>query len=162
MAISPLDDRTFRRACGHFATGVAIATVRGADGTPHGLTVNSFTSVSLTPPLVLVCLDHRASVMAEFLAASHYAINILTEEQEDLSNRFARRLEQRFEDTAWHPGETGAPIIEGCLASIECEMRQVIEAGDHAILLAEAVHAKVHHGRPLLFFSSVYSKVAES
>ncbi len=155
----PLDSNLFRRACGQFATGVAIATTVDAEGNPHGLTVNSFTSVSLNPPLVLICIDYRAAVLKYFVAASHYGISVLNETQQDLSNRFALKPDCRFEGTDWKPGAaTGVPIIEGSVASLECRVYRIVEGGDHSILLAEVVAAEAPGGVPLLYFNGGYRK----
>lgn len=138
---------------------MAIATVSDDSGAPHGLTINSLTSVSLDPPLVLICIDYRASVLKHFLRSPHYGINILAGGQQEISNRFAYRGEDRFEGVTWSRGETGVPLIAGCLATMECAVRQVIEGGDHTILLAEAVVAASKEGDPLLFFNSSYRRI---
>lgn len=156
MGIEGLSEEAFRRACGKFATGVAVATVRTADGVPHGLTINSFTSVSLAPPLVLICIDYRSAVLPHFREARAYGVNILAAEQQAWSNRFAQRMEQRFDEVAWQEGRTGVPLIEGVLAHLECEQRQTVEAGDHAVFIAEVVHATAFDGDPLLYFSGRY------
>lgn len=159
MVPTGISEATFRQACGLFATGVAVATVRGEAGEPHGLTINSFTSVSLDPPLVLICIDYRAQVLEVFVRAKHYAVNILGEAQQDISNRFAYRTEDRFAGVEWTAGETGAPLIAGALAAIECVTRQIIEGGDHTILLAEAVAIHAGAGDPLLYFNSRYRQI---
>lgn len=159
MVRPSISEASFRHTCGQFATGVAVATVSGPSGEPHGLTINSFTSVSLTPPLILICIDYRAQVLEVFLRASHFAVNVLRDTQQDVSNRFAYRAEDRFAGVAWAPGQTGAPLIDGVLASIECATRQVIEGGDHTILLAEAVAVNTGEGDPLLYFNSRYHRI---
>ena len=148
----------FRRACGRFATGVAIASVVDAQGTPHGLTVSSFTSVSMDPPLVLICLGHAVSAIHHFRAASHFGINVLAEDQRALSDRFARKGHDRFEGVAWEPGISGVPLLPGVLAAIECAVHRIVPMGDHDILVGEMVHAQVHEGEPLLHFASRYRK----
>lgn len=159
MAQSPVTEASFRHACGHFATGVAIATVSDDSGSPHGLTINSFTSVSLQPPLVLICIDYRANVLKPFLRASHYGLNILRDSQQDISNRFAYRAEDRFTGVAWKAGETGVPLIDGSLAAMECATKQIIEGGDHTIFLAEVVAVHTSSGDPLLYFNSRYHRI---
>ncbi|MBL8179156.1 MAG: flavin reductase family protein [Bryobacterales bacterium] len=159
MVQTPFSEATFRQACGQFATGVAVATACGPAGEPHGLTINSFTSVSLAPPLVLICIDYRAQVLQVFLRASQFAVNILRDSQQEISNRFAYRVEDRFCEVSWKPGQTGAPILDGALASIECVTRQVIDAGDHTILLGEAVAVHAGGGDPLLYFNSKYHRI---
>src|ERR1041385_4854689 len=128
--IAPVTSEEFRRACGRFATGVTIASVMDREGTPHGLTVSSFTSVSLDPPLILICLGHAVTVIDAFRAASYFGINVLSENQRDLSERFARKGEDRFNDLAWVSGETGVPLIPGVLAAIECSVERRMTSGD--------------------------------
>jgi len=149
----------FRRVCGAFATGVAVATVTGRDGKPHGLTVNSFTSVSLHPPLVLVCIGHRAATHGPFSTAAHFAVNFLEESQQELSERFASSHPRRFEGLAWHAGETGAPVLGGALGVLECETWRKMDAGDHTIFLGLVKRAHVREGRPLVYFSGQYRRL---
>jgi len=146
----------FRRACGRFATGVTIATVVDRAGAPHGLTVSSFTSVSLHPPLVLICVGHEATNFALFSTATHFGINILKEDQQALSDRFARRGHDRFGGLAWQPGKTGVPLLPGCLAQIECAVHQRVRAGDHDIFVGEMVRAHVTDGEPLIHVLGAY------
>jgi flavin reductase (DIM6/NTAB) family NADH-FMN oxidoreductase RutF len=154
--LSSVSADEFRRACGRFATGVTIATVIDPKGNPHGLTVSSFTSVSLEPPLVLICLGHEVTVIDAFRAARYFGINVLTEEQEDISRRFARKGEDRFNGLAWRAGKTGAPLIPGSLAAIECETAQRITSGDHDIFVGRMVGAETSEGPPLLHFAGRY------
>lgn len=150
----------FRRACGRFANGVTVATVLDAGGAPHGLTVSSFTSVSLDPPLVLICLGHAVTVIHAFRASKYFGINVLSEEQQDLSERFARKGEDRFEGLSWYSGSTGVPLLPGVLAAIECAVEQRIPAGDHDIFLARMLGAQVAEGEPLIHFGGCYRRLA--
>ncbi|MGA2273198.1 MAG: flavin reductase family protein [Bryobacteraceae bacterium] len=150
----------FRRACGRFTTGVTIASAVDRQGTPHGLTVNSFTSVSLDPPLVMVALAHSASVMDAFREARFFAVNVLAAGQRSLSERFALKGHDRFDGLAWHAGETGAPLLPETLAEIECAVRHRFTAGDHDLIVGEMVRALVREGEPLLYFSGRYRKLA--
>jgi flavin reductase (DIM6/NTAB) family NADH-FMN oxidoreductase RutF len=154
--VAPVTSDEFRRACGRFATGVSIATVLDAAGAPHGLTVSSFTSVSLNPPLVLICLGHKVTVIEAFRAAPFFGINVLAEDQRDLSERFARKGADRFDGLAWWAGETGVPLIPGALAGIECRVHDRFIAGDHDILVGEMVRSTVNEGEPLIHFSGAY------
>jgi flavin reductase (DIM6/NTAB) family NADH-FMN oxidoreductase RutF len=151
--------REFRRACGRFATGVTIASVVDSEGVPHGLTVSSFTSVSLHPPLILICLGHEVSAIHYFRTATHFGINVLAEDQRALSERFARRGEDRFDGVAWQPGVTGVPLLPGVLAAIECAVHRIVPMGDHDILVGEMVHAQINDGEPLLYFGGSYRKL---
>ncbi|HLK47263.1 MAG TPA: flavin reductase family protein [Bryobacteraceae bacterium] len=153
----PADE--FRRTCARFPSGVTILTVFDAAGAPHGMTASSFTSVSLEPPLVLVCVDHRATVMAHLKQCEFFGINILAEGQHELSTRFSRRKEDRFEGIEWTGGRHGVPVIPDMLASFECSMHRLVDAGDHAIVLGEVLHAEHREGRPLVYFGSGYHRL---
>jgi flavin reductase (DIM6/NTAB) family NADH-FMN oxidoreductase RutF len=157
--MNPVSSDDFRRACGRFATGVTIASVLDASGTPHGLTVSSFTSVSLSPPLVLICLGHEVSAIGHFRQASYFGINVLREDQQDLSRTFARKGFDRFDGLDWQPGETGVPLIPLALANIECQVFARHTAGDHDILIGEMVAARTAPGEPLIYFASHYRKL---
>ena len=149
----------FRRACGRFATGVAVATVLDSQFLPHGLTVSSFTSVSLDPPLILICLGHAVTCIDAFRAASHFGINVLTAEQRAISERFARKGQDRFDGTPWDRGETGVPLLPGSLARIECAVHERFTSGDHDIFVGRMVRADVADGDPLLYFASRYREI---
>ncbi|MEP6538727.1 MAG: flavin reductase family protein [Bryobacteraceae bacterium] len=127
-----------------------------------GITVNSFTSVSCAPPLVLVCIDYRSSILPHFRNTTHYGINVLSNDQRDVSVRFSQPELDRFVGLAWDAGATGVPLLEGVLASMECHITQTVEAGDHAIFLAEVVRAECGEGQPLLYFGSSYCSPAGS
>lgn len=155
-----IDPKEFRRAGGKFLTGVTIATVRAADGTPHGLTANSFTTVSLTPPLILLCVDTRARLLDHFLGTGYFAINVLSEAQQELSSRFAKPNIDRFEGVEWQEGRTGAPLLPGSLATMECKLVQQPVAGDHIILVGEVLHLSMADGNPLAYYSGGYRQIA--
>jgi flavin reductase (DIM6/NTAB) family NADH-FMN oxidoreductase RutF len=154
--LEPVTSEQFRHACGRFATGVAIATVVDVNGVPHGLTVNSFSSVSLDPPLVLVCLGHAIAAIDAFRQATHFGLSILGADQVALSERFARKLDDRFDSLAWRRGEMGVPLLRGTIAAMECESRHRFEAGDHDILVGEVMRAEWNDEPPLLYFASDY------
>jgi flavin reductase (DIM6/NTAB) family NADH-FMN oxidoreductase RutF len=153
------DKRDFCLACAQFATGVAVATVLDPAGAPHGITVNSFTSVSLDPPLVLICIGHAAGILAHFRTSPSFGINVLSETQEHLSLRFAERGRDRFGDIPWAPGETGVPLIPGVLGAIECRRVRTETAGDHDIFIGEVVGTSVRGGRPLIYYGSAYRRL---
>lgn len=154
-----MDGREFRRCCAQFATGVAVACVFGMDKEPHGLTVNSFSSVSLNPPLILICIGHDSGVLAMFHRQRRFGLCFLRAEQQDLSNQFAMRGHDRFGGVAWHMGNSEVPLLDGTLAEMECEVEQAVEAGDHDVLIARAVSASIHGGHPLLYFNSAYASL---
>ena len=149
-------EEAFRAACAQFATGVAVATVLAPDGSPHGLTISSFTSVSLEPPLILICIDYTCSILDHFRLNPYFAVNILSEAQQELSIAFSIKPEGRFEDVAWTPGPDGSPRIAGTLAYIECKIEQIHEVGDHAILIGRARSAASLSGTPLVYFNRSY------
>ena len=157
MAVLPDE---FRRACGRFATGVVIAAVLDEAGTPHGLTVSSFTSVSLHPPLVLICLGHAVTNIEQFRHASHFGLSILGAGERRISDRFAQKGHDRFEGVEWHHGETRVPLLSSTLATLECAVHQRFTSGDHDILVGEVVRARVSEGEPLVHFASHYRKLA--
>jgi flavin reductase (DIM6/NTAB) family NADH-FMN oxidoreductase RutF len=155
-----IDPRDFRAALGRFATGVAVATARSGDGQPVGMTINSFASVSLDPPLVLWSLARSSQYLDAFSEAGHYAVNVLREEQRDLSVRFSIPLADRWEGVDSDCWETGAPILRGCLATVECVTDAVHEGGDHIILVGRVIRlASDHEGRPLLYYSGRYATI---
>ena len=154
------DPRTLRDALGCFATGVTVVTCLNAEGEPAGLTVNSFTSVSLDPPLLLVCLAKPAASAAALTEASHFAVNVLQTGQQPASIRFSTRDEDRFGVTPWSCGEAGAPILKDSLGVFECERYAVHDGGDHHILIGRVVKASFDAGLdPLLYFRGRYRRL---
>src|ERR1035441_3856823 len=149
----------FRRACARYATGVTVTTVEGLEGTPEGLTVNSFTALSLEPPMVLVCIDKAATAHVHFMAARGFAVNVLTEDQIDLSRHFATFTGDRFEGLAWRVGLHGAPILDGVLASLECTTHNHFDAGDHTVFVGRVERTATHAGPPLVYFASAYRRL---
>jgi flavin reductase (DIM6/NTAB) family NADH-FMN oxidoreductase RutF len=158
-----VDAMSYRRVVGNFATGVAVVTSGGGPDA-HGVTVNSFTSVSLDPTLLLVCLDRSSRSRATILETRVFNINVLSDAQEHVSRLFAskERPETWFADLHCITGELGAPLIPDCLAYMECELRETHEAGDHSILIAEVQRAEISDdGAPLCFFRGRYAFLAE-
>ena len=154
------DARTLRDAMGCFATGITIVTANAPDGTPIGLTANSFTSVSLDPPLLLVCIANSAGSAPALRQAETFGVNVLQTSQQAASNRFAGKGEDRFAATAWAPGETGVPLLDGSLVSFECKRFEVHESGDHFLLVGEVVRAQFEPRRdPLLYFRGKYRRL---
>jgi flavin reductase (DIM6/NTAB) family NADH-FMN oxidoreductase RutF len=155
-------DRTeLRRVMGHFATGVTVITTRDTDGRPYGLTANAVCSVSLTPPLLLVCVDKRAESHPAFERSKLFAINILGSGHQDLSRRFAVSGGDKFIDVAHRDGTTGVPVLEGVVASVECRVVDVHEAGDHTIYIGEVENLEAVGGDPLLFFCGQYRRLSD-
>jgi flavin reductase (DIM6/NTAB) family NADH-FMN oxidoreductase RutF len=151
-AVDPLDARQFRNALGQFATGVTIVTTRSAEGVPVGLTVSSFNSVSLAPPLVLWSLAHTAASLPVFASGSHFAVHVLAGDQQALAERFAARGIDRWADLEFMDGLHGLPLLDGAAATFECRRHSQHQAGDHTILVGEVLRAQQRPGSaPLLY-----------
>ncbi len=145
------DTKDFRKALGGFPTGVTVVSTTDEDGTPRGFTANSFTSVSLDPPLILVCIAKTASSCPVFSEAGHFAVNVLTSDQTDVSSLFASKRTDRFSTAAWHRGESGVPLLEGTAAWFECRRERLVEAGDHVILVGEVLRFGQTASTPLAY-----------
>jgi flavin reductase (DIM6/NTAB) family NADH-FMN oxidoreductase RutF len=162
MSLNPTE---FRKAMGCFATGVTIITV-DLDREVHGMTANAFTSVSLDPPLVLICVDHRASTHAYLHTKKRFGINVLREDQRAISEYYARptRTHEHAEAEAgarFERTQHGTPVLHGSLAYLECRLHSAQDAGDHTIFIAEVEDVVVREGEPLLFFRGKYRGVGE-
>jgi 3-hydroxy-9,10-secoandrosta-1,3,5(10)-triene-9,17-dione monooxygenase reductase component len=149
----------FRRVLGHFATGVTIITAMDGDE-PVGVAANSFTSVSLDPPLVLFCVGRTSTTWPRIEQARRFAVNILGEHQEELSRLFATRGVDRFAQVEWHGGVGGSPVLHDVLAYVDCEFWAEYDGGDHIIVVGRALDLGVtHHAGPLLFYQGQYVRV---
>ena len=154
------DSRTLRDALGCFATGVTVVTCLDDKGEPAGLTVNSFTSVSLDPPLLLVCVHRQAASADALIGASHFAINVLQTGQQPASITFSTRVDDRFGNMSWSCGEAGAPILKDSLCVFECERFASYDGGDHHILVGRVAKASFDAGLdPLLYFRGKYRRL---
>ena len=153
------DPKALRNAFGAFATGVTVITTRQPDGTPRGFTANSFTSVSLDPPLLLVCLAKTAHSADVFAAAPHFAVNILAEDQKAVSGLFASRAPDKFQQCAWTPGHADVPLIDRALAQFACANHQLVDAGDHLLLIGRVEAFATNEGQPLGYFRGSYFSV---
>jgi flavin reductase (DIM6/NTAB) family NADH-FMN oxidoreductase RutF len=149
----------YRKTLGAFPTGVTIITTRDADGSLIGLTASSFNSVSLTPPLVLWSLGLQSRSLAAFQACSHYAINVLTQDQGELAMRFASSGENRFADVAYTEGLEGAPLLSGVAASFECFNRSRYTEGDHMIFVGEVERFTQGSGSPLIYHRGQFGQL---
>lgn len=155
------DVRDLRRAFGQYATGVTVVTARGADGRKVGMTANSFTSVSLDPPLVLWCPGKNAPSTRDFMSASHFAINILAADQHHLSRQFATPAEDKFAGAPVGEGVAGIPVLEGAVARFQCRTVQCLDVGDHIVMIGEVEHYDAPGGEPLVFHSGLYHLAAK-
>lgn len=160
MAVTP---EAFKRALQHWASGVAVVTSKSEDFGVRGMTVTAFSSVSANPPLILVCLNHTADTGENIDRNNRFAVNILSENQQDISNNFSggSSQEDRFANAAWHEGVTGVPILDDCIMSLECKVKEKIRAGSHWILIGEVEEASCQSGEPLLYFRGGYRKLAD-
>ena len=150
------DARDLRRAFGNFATGVTIVTTVDADDVPAGFTANSFTSVSIDPPLLLVSIAKSAYGCDIFTTARGFAVNILAQDQRELSNRFARAGADKFADQVWHAGISGSPVIDNVVAWFDCEHHEQVDAGDHIILIGRVLQYSYNTHAPLGFCRGAY------
>lgn len=161
VSVQESDPRALRNLLGQFATGVTVITTLGIDGRNVGMTANSFSSVSLDPPLVLWSISRSAPSLGDFLAASHFAINVLSAAQHDISGHFARGAADKFADIDYQTGAGGVPLLEGVIASLVCRNVTQYEGGDHLIFLGQVEQYRNSGGEPLIFHAGQY-RVATS
>jgi len=157
----PVSSEDFRSALGRWASGVTIVTAAAGDRI-HGMTVSAFSSVSLDPPLVLVCADKASKTLEVIEAGGCFAVHVLRAGQEALSNTFASKKEEhrRFEEIEWRAGATGAPLLAGVLATLDCRVDAAHDAGDHVIYVGRVESAEVGEGEPLLYYHAAYRELA--
>ena len=148
--------REFRNALGSFATGITVVTAAGSDGAPLGMTVNSFASVSLAPPLVLWSIGKGSKKLAAYTDAKHYSIHVLSSDQQSLSNRFASGENNQFDGIDWHQDANGVPILNDFLCRFDCVTSAHHEGGDHIIIVGEVVEFEARDGEPLVFQGGSY------
>lgn len=158
--MKPFDTKALRNAFGSYMTGVTVITTITDDGTPIGFTANSFTSVSLEPPLLSVCPAKSLSSFEVFANCKHFAVNILSEDQQHISNIFAGSKEDRFSQIDWHTDAQGNPLIDGALTHFSCKTERNLEAGDHHILIGEVLDFSAREGLGLGYASGGYFSLA--
>ncbi len=156
-----LDTQEYRRALACFPTDVTVVTAVGRRNEIIGITANSFSSVSLDPPLVLFSLNRNAYSLAAFLSSQHFAVNVLRQDQEQISNQFSQALGKKWEGVEYITWDSGCPILTNALASFECKIRHTYQGGDHVILVGEVLKIIAEpEGDSLLFFRGRYRKIA--
>ena len=156
----PFDSLAFRRALGRFATGVTVVTMRDPSGGHRGITINSFSSVSLEPPLILYCLDKATPSFESFCAAERFAVNVLRAEQHDLSVRFSTAAADKWDAVEYDLWPGHLPVLRGCLASLACRHEALYEGGDHVIVVGRVESlATAEAGEPLIYFDSAYRSI---
>ncbi len=153
MAISKDE---FRDSLGRFASGVTVVTTKDGSGKLHGLTVSAFCSVSLEPPLILICIDKQIGSHHALKDSQHFVVNILSENQQHLSNQFASKRENKFEGISFQTGIADLPVLDGCLVNLECSLRHCYDGGDHTIFVGEIQQTYVSDGNPLTYFHGHY------
>jgi flavin reductase (DIM6/NTAB) family NADH-FMN oxidoreductase RutF len=152
-------EHQFRAVCAKYPTGVTVTTTVSDSGEPQGVTLNSFTSVSLSPPLVLVCIHSNSSFLPLLTINKCFAINVLSEHQKDLSCRFSRREHHPFVDVRWYPGFSGAPLLTGATAALECSVESKLAAGDHIVIVGRVNHLHEGGDSPLAYVQRGYGRV---
>lgn len=155
----PVDDALFKLAMSHFTSGVTIVTTEH-NGTPYGMTVASFASLSLHPPLVLICIEKSVKTHEAILGAKKFGVSILGADQAWLSNKFASRSDDKFSGVEVEQGELGVPLIAGAICQLECNLHEQLPGGDHTIFVGEVVHARTADGTPLVYWRSSYRQMA--
>ena len=156
------DSEKYRQALGRFATGVTIVTGLTAEDQPVGVTVNAFASVSLDPPLVLICLANDTGSLEAFTKGDRFAVNILENNQRELSESFAGPRDHKFKNQPYEKWDSDCPILPGCLVNLECTRINVMEGGDHVIVLGRVDRIeRAAAGQPLLYFKSAYGRLGD-
>lgn len=152
-----IDSRFLRNALGQFATGVCVVTTEGKDVPAFGMTINSFAALSLEPPLVMWSIEKNSDCYSDFEKVTSYSVNVLTEDQKHLANRYAKRGEHALVENDYCEGKLGGPVLSDSLAKFECDIDQRVDGGDHTILIGRVKHVEYQEGgRPILFFSGDY------
>lgn len=154
----PIDEAAFKLAMSHFASGVTVVTTEHA-GRQYGMTVASFASLSLRPPLVLICIEKSVKTHEAIVAAGKFGVSILSSAQADISSRFASRSDDKFSGVRIDRGELGIPLIADALTTLQCNLRDQLPGGDHTIFVGEVVEAVTREGIPLLYFRSGYREM---
>lgn len=149
-----------RQVAGHFATGVTVVTSRDGSGEFCGLTMNAVSSLSLDPPLFLICVDRKSKSLQTILESGVFAINVLARDQEEVSGIFASKVENKFAEVDYRLGVTEVPLLDGTVASIECRVVDSYPGGDHVIICGQVENAEVNGGEPLLFYQGGYAELS--
>jgi len=151
----PIDEGLFKAAMSHFVSGVTVVTTEH-EGKPYGMTVASFASLSLRPPLVVICIEKSVKSHDAIAASGKFGVSILAANQTDISNRFASKIEDKFEGVTVRRGELGVPLIDQAICALECRVRDAFPGGDHTMYVGEVVDAQTAESDPLVYFRSGY------
>jgi flavin reductase (DIM6/NTAB) family NADH-FMN oxidoreductase RutF len=155
----PISRNEFRAALGRFASGVTVVTTKDSGGRLHGITVSAFCSVSLEPPLILVCIEKNTGSHYAFEQSDSFVVNLLREDQQYISDRFASYLPDKFAEVKYHPGIDELPVLEDVLANLECRLINSHVSGDHTIYVGEIERATVNNGKPLVYWHGNYRQL---
>ena len=154
-----IDDARFKLAMSHFASGVTVVTTKH-EGTPYGMTVASFASLSLHPPLVLICIEKGVKTHDAIAAAGTFGVSILAQTQADVSGRFASKIDDKFGGVSLRRGELEVPLIAGAICTLECRLHDTFDGGDHTIFVGEVVATETAEAAPLVYYRSGYRELA--
>lgn len=157
-----MDPMAWRQTMGNFATGVTVITTIDELGHPLGMTANAFTSLSLDPPMVLICVDNNSTTLPQIQQCNKYCVNILSQDQEEVSRQFAKKGgSEKFDGVSYYYGDIGLPVIENSLTSVECEISAILDGGDHKILLGRGIkiHQFTQESKPLVFYRGKYQSL---
>jgi flavin reductase (DIM6/NTAB) family NADH-FMN oxidoreductase RutF len=157
----PVTEDEFRSALSRFASGVTVVTTKDSAGNFHGITVSSFCSVSLKPPMILVCIEKTTGSHYAFNESDHFVVNILDVSQKEVSERFASTLPNKFDGVEFELNLESVPVLAGCVANLECRLRMAWDGGDHTIFVGEVEKVTVFSGDPLIYFYGDYRRIAE-
>lgn len=157
--MTPMDEHRFRRVLSRFASGVTVVTAVGGDGVNHGMTVSAFCSLSLEPPLILVCIDHGTVMHGILEGATTFTINVLAADQEDLARKFSDPDDDRFEGTSYTRGANGLALLTGAAAWLECALAHRYEGGDHTIFVGRVEVADAGDKQPLVYYRGGYGSL---
>ena len=155
----PVSQEEFKDALSRFASGVTVVSTKDAAGKLHGITVSAFCSVSLEPPMVLICIEKATGSHYAFEESGAFVVNILSASQSSTSERFAAPFEDKFKDTEFYPGIDGIPILKGALASLECRLTFSYHGGDHSIFVGQVENVITQDGDPLVYFRGEYGTI---
>lgn len=158
--MSKLNDEIFKKAMGKFPSGVVIVTTITPNGEKCGFTASAFTSLSLDPPLILVCLANSADCYNNFVTGEKFAVNVIGHQQHELAFKFATKGVDKFDGDEFEDGDSGLPIISNCILSLECNMKNTFEGGDHEILVGEVQHAKLNEGTPSIWYEGSFRDIS--
>lgn len=156
------DTRALRNALGNFATGITVMTTLDTNGKPQGMTANSFSSVSLEPPLVSWCVGRESRLFNLFQSTHYFAVNILHRNQQSVSQLFSNSHDNKFEETPWHSGLNGLPLLDDCYCQLQCKIEHRYSAGDHVILIGRVLDFKSQPMSPLIFHGGQYQVLGKN